>query len=559
MKTAAYAAVLNHSRRTSTARDDEARDRDNYSYVPVPLREETPGPGQEEIRFSTDLDAEHHILLEQHLREFRKNNSNRTWIVVMGALGVFLFFYLAIADHTIHHVNAQCDGLNGFTCSPEISHFWGQSSPYFAVASEIATEVPDQCQITFAQILSRHGARDPTAGKTIKYQALIDRIHANATSYSDSFAFIKDYKYTLGADQLTTFGQQELINSGIKFYQRYRPLAQGITPFVRASGQDRVVESAQNWTQGFHTARLQDASSTVNESLPFNIVQISEDQGQNNTLNHDLCNNFEEGPLSDIGDDAVAKWQAVFAPPITARLNENLPGVNLTDDDTVSLMDMCPFNTVANDNGTIHPFCGLFTATEWQQYDYLATVGKFYSYSIGNPLGPTQGVGFTNELIARMTKSAVVDRTTTNSTLDGNSTTFPLDAVLYADFSHDNDMMTIFSAMGLFNSTTPLSNTTLQTVQETHGFAVNRLVPFSSRAYFEKMTCTGSAEELVRVVINDRVMPLDTCGGDALGRCTLSAWVKSLSFARAGGLWDSCFTPPAGQQHVEVAMVDRTL
>ncbi|KAG4418790.1 hypothetical protein IFR04_008072 [Cadophora malorum] len=544
MKTAAYAAVLNHSRRASSTREDEDRDRDNYNYVPVSLGEET--QGREEPRFSTDLDAEHHILLEQQLRKFRKSNSNRTWIVIMGALGVFLFFYLAIADHTIQHVSAQCDGLDGFTCSPEISRFWGQSSPYFAVASDIATEVPDQCQITFAQILSRHGARDPTAGKTVKYQALIDRIHANATSYGERFAFIKEYNYNLGADQLTTFGQQELINSGTKFYQKYKSLAQGITPFVRASGQDRVVESAQNWTQGFHNARLQDTSSTVNESLPFNIVQISEDQGQNNTLNHDLCTNFEEGPINEIGDDAEAKWQAVFAPPITARLNENLPGVNFTDDDTVSLMDMCPFNTVANNNGTLHPFCGLFTATEWQQYDYLATVGKFYSYSIGNPLGPTQGVGFTNELIARMTKSAVVDRTTTNATLDGNNATFPLDAVLYADFSHDNDMMTIFSAMGLFNSTAPLSNTTLQTVQETNGFAVNRIVPFSSRAYFEKMTCTGAAEEMVRVVINDRVMPLDTCGGDALGRCTLSAWVNSLSFARAGGLWDSCFTPATG-------------
>ena len=95
MKTAAYAAVLNHSRRTSSTGEDEDRDRDNYNYVPVSLGEET--PGREDPRFSTDLDAEHHILLEQHLREFRTSNSNRTWIVVMGALGVLLFFYLAIA------------------------------------------------------------------------------------------------------------------------------------------------------------------------------------------------------------------------------------------------------------------------------------------------------------------------------------------------------------------------------------------------------------------------------------------------------------------------------
>lgn len=450
-------------------------------------------------------------------------------------------------DHTVHHVKASCDGLDGFTCSPEISRFWGQSTPYYSVASEIPTEVPNQCQVTFVQILSRHGARDPTASKTVRYQELVDRIHTNATSYSESFAFIKDYQYTLGADQLTTFGQQQLINSGIKFYDRYKALAQSITPFVRASGQERVIESAQNWTQGFHSARLQDASSTANESLPFNMVLISEETGQNNTLDHGLCTNFEEGHIGDIGDNAEALWQAVFAPPITARLNENLQDANLTDDDTVMMMDLCPFNTVASSDGTLHPFCSLFKPAEWQQYDYLQTLGKYYSYSNGNPLGPTQGVGFTNELIARMTSSPVLDHTSTNSTLDSSPETFRLGAMLYADFSHDNDMMTIFSALGLFNSTAPLLNTTLQNVNETNGYAASRIVPFSSRAYFEKMMCVGEPEEMVRVVLNDRVMPLSTCGGDGLGRCKLSAFVNSLSFARSGGFWDSCFTKtPAG-------------
>ena len=71
-------------------------------------------------------------------------------------------------------------------------------------------------------------------------------------------------------------------------------------------------------------------------------------------------------------------------------------------------------------------------------------------YSFGNALGPTQGVGFTNELIARLTNSPVVDGTSSNHTLDSRNATFPLSESpsLYADFSHDNDMTAIFSAMG---------------------------------------------------------------------------------------------------------------
>ena len=56
------------------------------------------------------------------------------------------------------------------------------------------------------------------------------------------------------------------------------------------------------------------------------------------------------------------------------------------------------------------------------------------------------------------------------------------------------------------------------------------------------MTCSGAErEELVRVLVNDRVIPLQNCNADALGRCTLSDFINSLSFARAGGNWDQCF------------------
>ena len=438
----------------------------------------------------------------------------------------------------------SCDSVDfGFQCQPHISHFWGQYSPYFSTPSEIATEVPDQCQITFAQILSRHGARDPTASKTTKYAELVERIHSNASSYGNGYGFIKDYEYTLGADQLSVFGQQQMINSGIKYYERYQTLAQDITPFVRSSGQERVVESALNWTQGFHDTRLKDKGSKSDKDYPYPIVTISEDAGSNNTLDHGLCDEFESGSDSTIADSSQATWVSIFTPSITDRLNENLPGANITNSETIYMMDLCPFNTVADVNGFISPFCALFTEKEWHAYDYYQSLGKYYGYSWGNPLGATQGVGFTNELIARLTNTPVDDHTSTNSTLDDSQQTFPIGGktVLYADFSHDNDLTSIFSAMGLYNETAPLLNTTVETVQEMKGYSASWTAAFASRAYFEKMSCVGASEEFVRIVVNDRVLPLKTCGGDYLGRCTLSNFVDSLSFAREGGDWGKCF------------------
>lgn len=433
-----------------------------------------------------------------------------------------------------------CDTVEyGYQCSVDISHSWGQYSPYFSVPSEISDDIPPQCTVDFVQILSRHGARDPTASKTTSYNNTITKIHKNVKNYTGIYSFLADYQYTLGADQLTQFGQQEMIHSGIKFYDRYSALAAHNTPFVRSSSEARVVESAQNWTQGFHATKLD--SHIPDPNYPYPLVVISEADGSNNTLNHDLCTVFEDGPDSNIASSAQAKWTAIFIPPIQARLNAALPGANLSTTDTINLMDQCPFNTVASPNGTISPFCSLFTPTEWRQYGYYESLNKYYGYGSGNPLGPTQGVGFTNELIARLTSSPVNDSTSTNHTLDSSNATFPLGNALYADFSHDNDMTAIFFAMGLYD-TPPLSNTSIETTEQTRGYSAAATVPFAARAYFEKMRCADRpGMELVRVVVNDRVIPLRNCGVDALGRCEVGKWVESLAFARSGGLWGECF------------------
>lgn len=158
-----------------------------------------------------------------------------------------------------------------------------------------------------------------------------------------------------------------------------------------------------------------------------------------------------------------------------------------------------------------------------------------------------------------------MDHTSTNRTLDGDNSTFLIregGKGVYADFSHDNDMMTVFAALELYNSTTLLlpTDTRLERNDERlAGYAAAYAVPFGARMFVEKMTCgsgnnkeekAGKEEgkekekerEMVRVILNDRVIPLQSCGADELGRCELSRWIESLEFARSGGRWEECFT-----------------
>ncbi|KAK3374407.1 histidine acid phosphatase [Lasiosphaeria ovina] len=456
---------------------------------------------------------------------------------------------------------ARTGGDKGNQPIVNVSHSWGQYSPFFSVPSNISADVPAGCALTFVQLLHRHGSRFPTANKSAAYNETITKIHDTVTHYGHDFAFIKDYQYTLGADQLTHFGQEELVDSGISFYQRYKSLisASPKLPFIRASGQERVVMSAQNWTRGFHDALVEeDPSAGPNDDLPYDILVIPEGGKVNNTLNNKQCPAFQNPPYSEVGDKAQEVYGEKFAKPIIARLKKGLPGVEFSKPShAVAFMDLCPFETVASPAGQPpSPFCGLFSAHEWAGYDYYQSLGKWYGYGRGNPLGPTLGVGWVNELIARLTGKHVVDHTSTNATLDGDAATFPLGRALYADFSHDNDMTAMMAALGLYADMPPLSNTTRHPARDTGGFSASWTVPFASRVYVEKMTCdsgSGSSsgsgsgstggdadDELVRVIVNDRVVPLTLCEPDDLGRCELGKFVKSLDFARHGGLWDLC-------------------
>lgn len=430
----------------------------------------------------------------------------------------------------------------GYQCFSDISHRWGQYSPYFSLADVgISNTVPEKCDVTFVQVLSRHGARYPTASKSKKYKTLIKAIQANATAFNGKTAFLRSYDYTLGSDDLTTFGQRQMVSSGVKFYQRYKDLTRDHVPFIRSADSSRVIESGNMFIQGFQQSKAEDYAANHTQGNATIAVVISEDPGANNTLNHNTCTAFE---ASDLSDQVSENYTAVIAPFMAQRLHSDLPGVTLSNDEVIYLMDMCAFDTVSTtpDASQVSDFCALFTESEWSQYNYLQSLGKYYGYGAGNPLGPTQGVGFVNELISRMTHTTVQDDTTTNHTLDApGAASFPVNRTLYADFTHDNGLIPIFFALGLYNGTAPLPQDRIQSQAQADGYSAAWTVPFAARAYIEMMQCKHQSEPLVRVLVNDRVVPLHGCDVDKQGRCRRSDFVRGLSFARSGGDWSSCY------------------
>lgn len=62
----------------------------------------------------------------------------------------------------------------------------------------------------------------------------------------------------------------------------------------------------------------------------------------------------------------------------------------------------------------------------------------WYNSAFGSPVARVQGIGYIQELIARLTHTPIATHnSSTNSTLNDNPVTFPLGQSLYVDATHE--------------------------------------------------------------------------------------------------------------------------
>lgn len=406
---------------------------------------------------------------------------------------------------------------------------WAAYSPYYPTAHYESP--PDDCVITQVNLLQRHGARYPTGGQTTRIQAPLQKLRGVRTYANASFDFLRYFEWDLGVSDMISLGIQQTFESGIEHYTRYRHLfSSGHLPFVRASGSRRVIKSAAIWADG-----ISYASNDMYH--PETSVILPEVDGANNTLDDSMC------PNAHSLNKVPKTWRDAFAPTIAARFNEAAPGADLNAKDIVNLMPLCAFETLFH--RATSPFCNLFTFEESEAHEYYDDLSRYYKTGPGNPLGPIQGVGYVNELLARLTSKPVQDHTQTNSTLDSSPDTFPLNRTFYADFSHDNQMVAIYSALGLFQRVDGRAPSA-EEMNPGRRWRISRMTPFSARMVVEKLTCDGRSDEqreYVRILVNDAVQPLTFCGAGADGVCALDDFVESQAYARGNGNgdWAKCF------------------
>ncbi|KAF7320657.1 Phytase [Mycena chlorophos] len=282
----------------------------------------------------------------------------------------------------------------------DITRSWGAYSPFFSV--EPYRPPPRGCLVDQVHILERHGARFPTLGAGARIISAVDKLQSVSRYTDRRLEFLKTFEYQLGVADLVPFGALQSRKSGEVAYSRYGHLVTKDLPlFVRSSGGQRVVDSAWNWTAGFATASRGVHTPTISVIFP-------ENPEFNNTLDDHNC------PNAGTSTAQTTTWLSIFAPPITHRLNLAAPGAGLLDGDTYALMSLCAFHSVAAATArgsaltlVLSPFCELFTDEEFADFEYAMDLDKYYGTGPGAylGLGRVQGVGYTTELLARLTSS----------------------------------------------------------------------------------------------------------------------------------------------------------
>lgn len=175
-------------------------------------------------------------------------------------------------------------------------------------------------------------------------------------------------------------------------------------------------------------------------------------------------------------------------------------------------------------------------------------ISFYYNNGYGSPVAAAQGKGFLTEFLSRFTETPITTfDSSTNSTLDSNPKTFPLNQSIYADATHEVvvlDSLTAFNLSAIF-STGPVS----ATKRAPSSFIASQTVPFATHLHIQVMECSDmTPTKQMRFILNDAVLPIDQswpgsgCESNKDGLCGFDNVVAALQRRNEEIDWEyDCF------------------
>lgn len=305
---------------------------------------------------------------------------------------------------------------------------------------------------------------------------------------------------------------------------------------------------------------------------------------ENNTLaSYDSCFNDALEFPGLIGDDLVFKYIPLYLQNATARMQKHAPsGFEFNVNDTYAMQSLCAYESSYLGLGG-SSFCALFSHEDNLSFEASLEIEYYYDYSYGNPTGRAQGIGYLQELLARLQNQYIPSSNSSiNYTIDNNANDFPLKQPFYADFTHDDIIISALTAMSLDYFYDPPNIHVYPPNPDRH-FRLNKMTPFAGRLVTEVIGCASSdptpatgvgnkvqytptqygydpanaTHKFIRMRLNHGILPLNTIRGGLCdngrddGLCSLQDFIDSQkdSYARSNydyacfGDYNTTFTP----------------
>ena len=480
------------------------------------------------------------------------NKRGQKYVYIQQRLKIFSFSVLGkratVSDDTI------------LTDIDQISEYWGNLRPYadndpsyFGVTD---VGLPYGCQVEQVHVLHRHGARFPSGVDTTNVQNFATKV-ANVLNAGGKFTgpldFLNTWSMQMGGELLVPNGAAMEYKSGVDFWNKYGRILYDAPPsqayyngtgkpklFFRSTDFARTIDSLMGWATGF--------IGPHNTTDYYSILPIPVVGSYNNTLaGFSTCGPFIAPALGleSLSQDLQSALTRIsaYAPAST--------GLTKTDMQIMQLICAYEYTIFSSSD-----FCKLFTFGEWKDYNNKGNQAFYEACSFGSPRSRAQGLGYTEELIARLTGNYInVSYSTVNATLDSSEQTFPLNRSFYTDMAHEFSILGVLTALSIDYFRVYTGNGFPQSLDQ--NFHLSQMTPLAARLITEKIGCvsanpTATSEirtqyrptqygysaaaatnKFIRMRLNSGILPLNTIRGGycSVGRtdglCPLNNFVAS--------------------------------
>lgn len=196
----------------------------------------------------------------------------------------------------------------------------------------------------------------------------------------------------------------------------------------------------------------------------------------------------------------LLRYISNYLPKASHRLSKYTPEhFKMSTNDAYAMQLLCAYEMAFIEHSE---FCSLFTRLEWQVLENSLDLQFFYNHAFGNPTARAQGIGYVEELLARLQDKYIKhSESSVNSTLANNSQTFPLGMKFYADFTHDKMILATLTALSL-DYFRDLHNLETYPPRKERVFKLSEIVPFTARLVTEVIGCDSANP---RAVTHERV------------------------------------------------------